>query len=81
MFALALVGRAGCLPLERFSRLRTISDEMGQATVVETTIVVIALIGRRKAQPRALLLFLLGLWCRRPIELSLLGRPGYPSAW
>jgi hypothetical protein len=28
-----------------------------------------------------LLLLLLGLWCRRPIESSLLGRPGYPSAW
>jgi hypothetical protein len=24
---------------------------------------------------------LLGLWCRWPIESSLLGWPGYPSAW
>jgi hypothetical protein len=81
LLALALVVRAGCLPLERFSRLRTIPDKMGRATVVETTIVVVSLIGRRKAQPRALLLLLLGLWCWRPIESSLLGRPGYPSAW
>jgi hypothetical protein len=29
LLALALVGRAGCLPLERFSGLRTIPDEMG----------------------------------------------------
>jgi hypothetical protein len=28
-----------------------------------------------------LLLLLLGLWCRWPIESSLLRRLGYPSAW
>jgi hypothetical protein len=28
-----------------------------------------------------LLLLLLGLWCWWPIESSLLGRPGHPSAW
>jgi hypothetical protein len=28
-----------------------------------------------------LLLLLLGLWCRRPIESNLLETPGYPSAW
>jgi hypothetical protein len=81
LLALALVVRAGCLPLERFPRLRTISDEMGRAAAVETTIVVVSLIGWWKARPRALLLLLLGLWCRQPIESSLLGRPGYPSAW
>jgi hypothetical protein len=48
LLALALVVRVGCLPLERFPRLRTISNEMGQAAAVETTIVVISLIGQRK---------------------------------
>jgi hypothetical protein len=81
LLALALVVRAGCLPLERFPGLRTILDEMGRAAAVETTIVVVSLIRRRKARPWALLLLLLGLWCRRPIESSLLGTPGYPSAW
>jgi hypothetical protein len=81
LLALALVVRAGCLPLKRFLGLRTISDEMGRAATVETTIVVVSLIGWRKALSRALLLLLLGLWCQRPIESSLLGMPGYPSAW
>jgi hypothetical protein len=81
LLALAFVVWVGCLPLERFPRLRTISDEMGRAAAVETMIIVVSLVGRQKAQPRALLLLLLGLWCRRPIESSLLGRPSYPSAW
>jgi hypothetical protein len=81
LLALALVDRVGCLPLERSSRLRAILNEMGWAAAVETTIVVVSLIGWRKARPRALLLLLLGLWCRWSIESSLLGWPGYPSAW
>jgi hypothetical protein len=81
LLALPFVVRVGCFPLERFPGLRTISDEMGRAAAVETTIVVVSLVGRRKARPRALLLLLLGLWCWRPIESSLLGRPSYPSAW
>jgi hypothetical protein len=76
---LALIVRAGCLPLERFLGLRAIPNEMGQAATVETMIIVVSLIGRWKARPRALLLLLLGLWCRWPIESSLLGWPGYPS--
>jgi hypothetical protein len=78
LLALALVVWAGCLPLERSSRLRAILDEMGWAAAIETTIVIVSLIGRRKAWPRALLV---GLWRRRLIESSLMGRPGYPSAW
>jgi hypothetical protein len=81
LLALAIVVRVGCLPLERFPGLRTISNEIGRAAAVETTIVVVSLTERRKARPRALLLLLLRLWCRRPTESSLLGRPGYPSAW
>jgi hypothetical protein len=61
LFALALVVHAGCLPLERFSGLRVILDEMGRAAAVETTIVVVSLIGWRKARPRTLLLLLVGL--------------------
>jgi hypothetical protein len=67
--------------LERSSGLRAILDEMGQAAAIETTIVVVPLIGWRKARPRALLLLLLGLRYWWPVESSLLGRPGYPSAW
>jgi hypothetical protein len=74
LLALALVVQVGCLLLERFSGLRTISDEMRRAAAVETTIIVVSLVGWRKAQPRALLLLLLGLWCRWPIKVSLLGR-------
>jgi hypothetical protein len=81
LLALALVVQVGCLPLERSSRLRAILNEMGRAAAIETTIVVVSLIGWRKARPRALLLLLLGLWCRWPIESSLLRRLGYPSAW
>jgi hypothetical protein len=81
LLALALVVRVGCLPLERSSRLRAILDEMGWAAAIETMIVVVSLVGRRKARPRAMLLLLLGLWCRWSIESSLLGRSGYPSAW
>jgi hypothetical protein len=42
---LALVVQFGCLPLERFSGLRTIPDEMGRAATVETMIVVVSLDG------------------------------------
>jgi hypothetical protein len=78
---LALAVRVGCLPLERSSGLRVILNEMGWAATIETTIVVVSLVGRRKARPWVLLLLLLGLWCRWSIESSLLGWPGYPSAW
>jgi hypothetical protein len=78
LLALALVVRVGCFPLERSSGLGAILNEMGWAAAIETTIVVVSLIGWRKARPGALLL---GLWCRWPIESSLLGWPGYPSAW
>jgi hypothetical protein len=78
--AFALAVRVGCLPLERSLRLRAIFDKVGRATTIETTIIVISLIGWRTARPRALLL-LLRLWCQWSIESSLLGWPGYPSAW
>jgi hypothetical protein len=45
LLALALVVWVGCLPLERFPRLRTIPDEIGRAAAVETMIVVVSLIG------------------------------------
>jgi hypothetical protein len=79
LLALALAGWTRCLPLEGFPRLRAILDEVGRASAVETMIVVVSLVGWRKARPRTLLL-LLGLWCRWSIELSLLGWSGYPSA-
>jgi hypothetical protein len=78
LLTLALVVRVGCLPLERSSGLGAILNEMGRAAAIETTIVVVSLVGWWKARPWALLL---GLWCRWPIESSLLGWPGYPSAW
>jgi hypothetical protein len=81
LLAFALVVRVGGLPLERSSRLRAILDEMGWAAAVETMIVVVSLVGWRKDRPQALLLLLLGLWCRWPIESSLLRWLGYPSAW
>jgi hypothetical protein len=81
LLALALAVRVGGLPLEGSSRLRAVLNEMGRATTIETTIIVVSLVGWRKARPRALLLLLLGLWCRWSIELSLLGQSGYPSAW
>jgi hypothetical protein len=81
LLAFALVVQVGCLPLERSSGLGAILNEMGRAAAIETTIVVVSLVGWQKARPRALLLLLLGLWCRWPIELSLLGWSGYPSAW
>jgi hypothetical protein len=81
LLAFAFVVRVGCLPLERSSGLRAILNEIGRAAAIETTIVVVSLVGRWKARPRALLLLLLGLWCRWSIESSLLGWPGYPSAW
>jgi hypothetical protein len=79
LLALAFVVRAGCLPLERFPWLWAIHDEMRRAAAVETTIIVVSLIGRRKARPLALLL-LLRLRYQWPIKSSLLGRPGYPSS-
>jgi hypothetical protein len=81
LLAVALVVQVGCLSLERSSRLEAILNEMGRAAAVEITIVVVSLIGWRKARPWALLLLLLGLWCRWSIESGLLGWPGYPSAW
>jgi hypothetical protein len=81
LLALDLAVRVGCLPLKRSSGLGAILNEMGQATAIETTIIVVSLIGWRKARPWALLLLLLGLWCRWPIESGLLGWPGYPSVW
>jgi hypothetical protein len=47
--------------MERSFGLRAILNEMGRAAAIETTIVVVSLIGWRKAQPWALLLLLLGL--------------------
>jgi hypothetical protein len=81
LLALALVIWVECLPLKRSSGLRAILDEMRRAAAIETTIVVVSLVGRQKARPWALLMLLLGLWCRWPIESSLLGWPGYPFAW
>jgi hypothetical protein len=81
LLALVLVVQVGCLPLDRSSRLGAILNEMGWAAAIETTIVVVSLVGWREARPGALLLLLLGLWCRWSIESSLLGWPGYPSAW
>jgi hypothetical protein len=81
LLALALVVWARYLPLERSSGLRAILNEMGRAAAVETMIIVVSLIGWRKARPADLLLLLLGLWCWWPIESSLRKRPGYPSVW
>jgi hypothetical protein len=61
--AIALAGWTGCLPLERFPRLRAILDEVGRASAVETMIVAVSLIDWWKAQPRTLLLLLLKRWC------------------
>jgi hypothetical protein len=63
LLALALAGWIGCLPLKRFPRLRAILDKVGRASAVETTIVVVSLVGWRKTRPRTLLLLLLRLWC------------------
>jgi hypothetical protein len=81
LLALDLAVRVGCLPLERSSGLGAILNEIGWAAVIKITIVVVSLVGWRKDRPWALLLLLLGLWCRWPIKLGLLGWPGYPSAW
>jgi hypothetical protein len=78
--ALALAIRVGGLPLEGSSRLRAILDKVGWAATVETTIVVVSLVGWWKTRPRALLLLLLRLWRRWSIESCLLGWSGYPSA-
>jgi hypothetical protein len=42
---LALVVRVGSLLLERSSRLRAILDKVGQTSTIETTIIVVSLIG------------------------------------
>jgi hypothetical protein len=42
---LTLAVRVGGLPLEGSSRLRAILDEVGRATAIETTIIVVSLIG------------------------------------
>jgi hypothetical protein len=73
LLALALAIQVGCLPLERSSGLGAILNEMGWAAAVETMIVIVSLVGWRKARPWDLLLLLLGLWCRWPIESGLLG--------
>jgi hypothetical protein len=78
--ALALAGWIGCLPLERFPRLRAIFDKVGRASAIETTIVVVSLVDWRKTRPRTLLLLLLKLWCRWSIESCLLVWSRYPSA-
>jgi hypothetical protein len=44
LFALALAGWIGCLPLEGFPRLRAILDKVGRASAIETTIVVVSLV-------------------------------------
>jgi hypothetical protein len=80
LLALALADWIGCLPLEGSPRLGAILDEVGRASAVETTIVVVSLVDGRKARLRTLLLLLLRLWCRWSIESSLLGWSGYPSA-
>jgi hypothetical protein len=56
LFALAIAGWVGCLPWEGSSRLRAILDEVGRASAVETTIIVVSLVGWRKTRPRTLLL-------------------------
>jgi hypothetical protein len=71
--ALALTGWIGGLPLEGFPRLRAILDEVGRASTVETTIVVVSLVDWRKTGPRTLLLLLLRLWCWGSIESCPLG--------
>jgi hypothetical protein len=78
--ALTLVDRIRCLPLEGFPRLRAVLDEMGRASAIETTIVVVSWSGWRKARPWTLSWLLLNLWRRWSVELCLLGWSGYPSA-
>jgi hypothetical protein len=80
LLALDLADWFGCLPLEGSPRLRAILDEVGRAAAVETKIVVVSLVGGRKARSRTLLLLLLRLWCWWSIKLCLLGWSGYPSA-
>jgi hypothetical protein len=78
--ALALAVWVGGLPLEGSSRLRAILDEVGWATAVETTLVVVSLVGWWKTRPWTLLLLLLRLWCRWSNKSCLLWWSGYPSA-
>jgi hypothetical protein len=78
--ALTLVDRTGCLPLERFPRLRAVLDEVRRASAIEATIVAVSLSGWRKARPRTLLRLLLSLWHWWSVESCLLGWSGYPSA-
>jgi hypothetical protein len=40
--ALTHVDRIRCLPLKRFPRLRAVLDEVGRASAIETTIVVVS---------------------------------------
>jgi hypothetical protein len=80
LLALALADWVGCLPLEGSPRLRAILDKVGRAAAVEITIVVVSLVGGRKARSRTLLLLLLRLWCRWSIKLCLLGWSGHPAA-
>jgi hypothetical protein len=81
LLSLTLAGWVGCLPWKGPSRLRAILDEVGRASAVETTIIVVSLGGWRKAQPQTLLWLLLGLRCWWSIESCLLGWSVYPSAW
>jgi hypothetical protein len=41
-FALTLIDRIRCLPLEGFPRLRAVLDEVGRASAIETTIVAVS---------------------------------------
>jgi hypothetical protein len=77
---LALIIRIRCLPLEWFPRLRAILDEVGRASAIETTIIVVSWSSWRKARPQTLLRLLLILWQGWSVEWYLLGRSGYPSA-
>jgi hypothetical protein len=78
--ALALAVRVEGLPLEGSPRLRAILDEVGRASTVETTIVVVSLVDWQKARSRTLLLLLLRLGCWWSIKSSLLGWSSYPCA-
>jgi hypothetical protein len=80
LLALTLINWVGCLPLKRFSGLRTILDEVGRASAIETTVVVVSLVDWRKARPRTLWLLLLRLRGRQSVESCLLGWSGYPPA-
>jgi hypothetical protein len=80
LLALALAGWIGCWPLEGSPRLGAILDEVGRASEVETTIIVVSFVDWRKARSWTLLLLLLRLWYWWSINSCLLGWSGYPSA-